>query len=66
MVDEPAASCDRRLTNASSKKLENLTAAGSRHFMYYDCARPHTALTKATASRPHLRWRRARPITSSH
>ena len=35
-----------RLTNAFSKKLENLTAAVSLHFMYYNFARPHMALTK--------------------
>jgi IS1 family transposase len=36
-----------RLTNAFSKKLENLTAAVSLHFMYYNFARPHMTLTKA-------------------
>jgi IS1 family transposase len=36
-----------RLTNGFSKKLENLTAAVSLHFMYYNFARPHTTLTKA-------------------
>jgi len=35
-----------RLTNAFSKKLENLTAAVSLHFMYYNFARPHMTLTK--------------------
>lgn len=35
-----------RLTNAFSKKVENLTAAVSLHFMYYNFARPHTTLTK--------------------
>lgn len=35
-----------RLTNAFSKKLENLTAAVSLHFMYYNFARPHMMLTK--------------------
>jgi len=35
-----------RLTNAFSKKLENLTAAVSLHFMYYNFARPHQILTK--------------------
>jgi IS1 family transposase len=35
-----------RLTNAFSKKLENLTAAVSLHFMYYNFARPHQTLTK--------------------
>jgi IS1 family transposase len=36
-----------RLTNAFSKKLENLTAAVSLHFMYYNFARPRQTLTKA-------------------
>jgi IS1 family transposase len=36
-----------RLTNGFSKKLENLTAAVSLHFMYYNFARPHQTLTKA-------------------
>ncbi len=36
-----------RLTNAFSKKLENLTAAVSLHFMFYNFARPHMTLTKA-------------------
>jgi len=40
-----------RLTNAFSKKLENLTAAVSLHFMFYNFARPHQTLTKA-AGRP--------------
>jgi IS1 family transposase len=35
-----------RLTNAFSRKLENLTAAVSLHFMYYNFARPHQTLTK--------------------
>jgi IS1 family transposase len=35
-----------RLTNAFSKKLENLTAAVSLHFMYYNFARPHQTLTR--------------------
>ncbi len=33
-----------RLTNAFSKKVENLAAAVSLHFMYYNFARPHTSL----------------------
>jgi hypothetical protein len=37
-----------RLTNAFSKKLENLTAAVSLHFMHYNFGRPHQTLTKAT------------------
>jgi len=36
-----------RLTNAFSKKVENLTAAVSLHFMYYNFARPHQTLPKA-------------------
>jgi IS1 family transposase len=36
-----------RLTNAFSKKLENLTAAVSLHFMFYNFGRPHQTLTKA-------------------
>lgn len=35
-----------RLTNAFSKKVENLAAAVSLHFMYYNFARPHQTLTK--------------------
>jgi hypothetical protein len=30
-----------RLTNGYSKKLSNLAAAVSLHFMYYNFARPH-------------------------
>lgn len=33
-----------RLTNAFSRKVENLTAAISLHFMYYNFARPHGSL----------------------
>jgi IS1 family transposase len=33
-----------RLTNAFSKKVENLAAAVSLHFMYYNFARPHQSL----------------------
>lgn len=33
-----------RLTNAFSKKVENLEAAISLHFMYYNFARIHTSL----------------------
>ncbi len=36
-----------RLTNAFSRKAENLAAAVSLHFMYYNFARPHQTLTKA-------------------
>ena len=35
-----------RLTNAFSKKVENLAAAVSLHYMYYNFARPHQTLTK--------------------
>ncbi len=35
-----------RLTNAFSKKVENLMAAVSLHFMHYNFARPHMTLTK--------------------
>lgn len=35
-----------RLTNVFSKKVENLASAVSLHFMYYNFARPHQALTK--------------------
>ena len=36
-----------RLTNAFSKKVENLAHAVSLHYMYYNFARPHQTLTKA-------------------
>jgi IS1 family transposase len=35
-----------RLTNAFSRKLENLTAAVSLHFMFYNFGQPHQTLTK--------------------
>ncbi|BBY22692.1 IS1 family transposase [Mycobacterium stomatepiae] len=35
-----------RLTNAFSKKVENLAHAVSLHYMYYNFARPHQTLTK--------------------
>ena len=38
--------CFTRLTNAFSKKMENLTAAVSLHFMFCNFARPHQTLTK--------------------
>ncbi|HTW19760.1 MAG TPA: IS1 family transposase [Mycobacteriales bacterium] len=41
-----------RLTNAFSKKVENLAAAVSLHFVYYNFARPHQTLTKANGGRP--------------
>lgn len=37
-----------RLTNAFSKKIENLAAAVSLHFMYYNFARPHQSLKGKT------------------
>ena len=41
-----------RLTNAFSKKAENLAAAVALHFMYFNFARPHTTLTKAAGGKP--------------
>jgi IS1 family transposase len=41
-----------RLTNAFSKKFENLAAAVSLHFMYYNFARPHQTLTRARNGYP--------------
>lgn len=35
-----------RLTNAFSKKIENLEAAVALHFMYYNFCRPHNTLNK--------------------
>ena len=35
-----------RLTNAFSKKIENLEAAVALHFMYYNFCRPHKTLNK--------------------
>lgn len=37
-----------RLTNAFSKKVENLTAAVSLHFFHYNFCRPHQTLDKRT------------------
>jgi hypothetical protein len=37
-----------RLTNAFSKKVENLAAAVSLHFMYYNFGRKHTTLKGET------------------
>jgi len=37
-----------RLTNAFSKKVENLSAAVALHFMYYNFARPHGSLGSKT------------------
>jgi IS1 family transposase len=41
-----------RLTNAFSKKVENLAHAVSLHYMHYNFARPHQTLTKANGGRP--------------
>jgi hypothetical protein len=41
-----------RLTNAFSKKVENVVHAVSLHFMFYNFARPHQTLTKANGGRP--------------
>ena len=40
-----------RLTNAFSKKVENLAAAVSLHYMHYNFARPHQTLTQANNGR---------------
>ncbi len=40
-----------RLTNAFSKKVENLTHAVSLHYMNYNFARPHQTLTKANGGK---------------
>jgi IS1 family transposase len=40
-----------RLTNGFSKKVENLAAAVSLHFMFYNFARPHQTLTKRNGGR---------------
>jgi hypothetical protein len=41
-----------RLTNAFSKKVENLAHAVSLHYMHYNFARPHQTLTKANGGYP--------------
>ena len=41
-----AATWFTRLTSGFSKKIENLTAAVSLHFMHYNFGRPHQTLTK--------------------
>jgi IS1 family transposase len=43
-----------RLTNAFSKKVENLTAAVSLHFLHYNFARPHTSLSKPYPMTPAM------------
>jgi len=43
-----------RLTNAFSKKLENLEYAIALHFMYYNFARPHKTLTNPYPKTPAM------------
>lgn len=43
-----------RLTNAFSKKVENLAAAVSLHYMYYNFARPHKTLSKPYPTTPAM------------
>jgi IS1 family transposase len=43
-----------RLTNAFSKKIENLEYAVALHFMYYNFARPHKTLTKPYPKTPAM------------
>lgn len=43
-----------RLTNAFSKKAENLAAAVSLHFLHYNFARPHTSLSKPYPATPAM------------
>ncbi|MGH2704713.1 MAG: IS1 family transposase [Actinomycetota bacterium] len=43
-----------RLTNAFSKKVENLAAAVSLHFMHYNFARPHSSLRRPYPRTPAL------------
>jgi len=43
-----------RLTNAFSKKVENLAAAVSLHFMFYNFARPHKTLSKPYPTTPAM------------
>lgn len=43
-----------RLTNAFSKKVENLAHAVSLHFMYYNFARPHKTLSKPYPTTPAM------------
>ena len=40
--------CFTRLTNAFSKKIENLEHAVAFHFMHYNFARPHSSLGNMT------------------
>lgn len=43
-----------RLTNAFSKKIENLEYAVALHFMYYNFARPHKTLSKPYPTTPAM------------
>ena len=43
-----------RLTNAFSKKVENLSQAVSLHFMHYNFARPHKSLSKPYPTTPAM------------
>lgn len=43
-----------RLTNGFSKKVENLAAAVSLHFMHYNFARPHKTLSKPYPTTPAM------------
>ena len=43
-----------RLTNAFSRKVENLAAAVSLHFMYYNFARPHMSLASPYPRTPAM------------
>jgi IS1 family transposase len=43
-----------RLTNAFSKKVENLAGAVSLHFLYYNFARPHKTLSKPYPTTPAM------------
>jgi hypothetical protein len=43
-----------RLTNAFSKKIENLEYAVALHFMYYNFARPHKTLTNPYPKTPAM------------
>lgn len=43
-----------RLTNAFSKKIENLMHAVTLHFMYYNFARPHQTLSKPYKKTPAM------------
>ena len=43
-----------RLTNAFSKKIENLEYAVALHFMYYNFARPHITLANPCHRTPAM------------